>query len=79
MSETLIDYFKMYQKYIPIVISALTVLILGMWNPVLLQKRIAGKPNGMYDPKWLALAALGTGVGSVLLLKEAKKENILNF
>ena len=69
----------MYQKYIPIVVSALTVLILGMWNPVLLQKRISGQPNGQYDPKWLALAALGTGAGTAFIMHKAKKDKYFSF
>jgi hypothetical protein len=69
----------MYQKFLPIIISALTVLILGMWNPSLLQKRVGGKPVGVADPKLLALAALGTGAGSLLLLEASTDKRSFKF
>ena len=68
-----------YNKYLPLVVSALTVLVLGMWNPALLQKRVAGRPSGVSDPKWLALAGLGAGVGSCLLVHQSKKNSYANF
>lgn len=60
-------------------VSALTVLILGMWNPSLIQKKVNGRATGESDPKWLALAALGTGAGSALLLQYSKKQDTLRF
>ena len=74
-SLELVTVIKMhYGKYIPLVVSALTVLLLGMANPRLLQKRSNGTPTGEVDPKWLALAGLGAGVGSCLLLDATKQK-----
>lgn len=69
----------MYHKLVPIAVSALTVLILGMWNPVFMQKKMNGKSLGYSDPIWLALSALVTGSASAILLKKSKTEDLLRF
>lgn len=52
----------MYDLYFPIVISALTVLILGAWNPRGLQTVQNGQPNGNPNYMWLALISLLVGL-----------------
>ena len=69
----------MYNKFIPVVVSALTVLILGMWNPSFLQHKVNGRSLGSPDPKLLAVAALGSGAATALLLKVKKPEKYLKF
>jgi len=53
---------KKYENYLAIVISALTVLILGWWNPTLLQSRTSlNSPSGYPNYLWLSLAVLIVG------------------
>ena len=66
----------MYNKCVPVVAASAAVLVLGMWNPELLQKKQQGQPSGSPDPKWLALAALIVGLGTcagMVALKENGK------
>lgn len=56
----------MYGKLIPLIVSAFTVVVLGMWNPTFLQKKVNGKSTGCTDPIWLAVASLGVGALSGL-------------
>ena len=62
----------MYDQYLPVVISALTVLILGCWNPRALQQVQNGEPNGCPNYMWLALFSLLAGLLSCYLLKGGK-------
>jgi len=62
----------MYDSYIPLVVSALTILILGCWNPRQLQTTLAGQPTGCPNYMWLALFSLLAGLLSAYLLKNGK-------
>ena len=62
----------MYDHYLPVVIAALTVLILGCWNPRALQQVQNGQPNGCPNYMWLALFALLAGLLSCYLMKSGK-------
>ena len=55
-----------YEHYLPIVLAALTVLVLGCWNPRALQVRDQqGKALGHPSYLWLSLFALLVGLLSV--------------
>ena len=58
----------MNDHYLPIVVSALAVLILGCWNPVVLQSMQNGKPSGQPSYMWLSLMALLAGLVSCFLM-----------
>ena len=62
----------MYDHYLPIIIAALTVLILGCWNPEVLQSTHAGKPTGTPSYMWMAAAVLLTGFLACYLMHPAK-------
>lgn len=56
-----------YEHYLPVVLAALTVLILGMWNPKSLQAKSDesvryANQGGAPSYKWLALLALLVGM-----------------
>lgn len=63
----------MTDHYLPLVIAALTVLILGCWNPVSLQARQSGKPSGHPSYMWLSGAALVAGLLSCFLMHPGGK------
>ncbi len=54
-----------YDVYIPVIVTALVVLILGAWNPSGLQMQRGGKPSGYPSYLWLALIALVVGIATV--------------
>jgi len=56
-----------YRRYLPVVIAALTVLILGFWNPKALQAKNHGGRRPSY--LWLSLAALIAGIIVVWFIK----------
>lgn len=62
----------MTDHYIVVVIAALTVLILGCWNPLMLQARQNGQPTGHPSYMWLSFAALVAGLLSCYLMHGAK-------
>ena len=63
-----------YEHYLPVVLSALTVLILGCWNPKSLQIRDAkGAPSGYPSYLWLSLVAFIVGLLAVWLYNQNKK------
>ena len=62
----------MYNKCLPVVVSAATVLALTVLNPELLQKKQNGQSMGYPDGKWLALAALVAGLGTCLVMEQLK-------
>lgn len=53
---------SLYDLCLPVLVSALTVLILGCWNPEHLQVRKHGKANGCPNYLWLALISLLAGL-----------------
>lgn len=57
-----------YDEYLPVIITALVVLVLGCWNPKLLQSQHGGKPSGYPSYMWLSLIALAIGLLTVFLL-----------
>jgi len=69
----------MYGNCVPVAVAALTVLILGKWNPALLQKKINGRATGEVDPLLLAIAAATAGLGTCAVMKMSKKSNALDF
>lgn len=63
----------MTDHYISIVIAALAVLIMGCWNPVMLQAQQNGKPTGHPSYMWLSLIALLAGLLSCYLMHPGGK------
>jgi hypothetical protein len=62
-----------HEHYLPVVLAALTVLILGCWNPKSLQAQESkGKPSGYPSYMWLSLFALLVGVLAVWMYNEKK-------
>jgi len=61
-----------HDHYLPIVIAALVVLVLGCLNPRALQTRQNGQPTGHPSYMWLALIALLVGLASCYALGEMK-------
>lgn len=58
----------MFDNYLPVVIAALSILILGCWNPRELQTVQNGQPTGCPNYMWLALISLLVGLLSVFLM-----------
>lgn len=51
-----------YERYIPVIVAALAVLVLGWLNPLALQTRnYSGKSAGCPSYLWLSLAVLLIG------------------
>ncbi len=73
----MLTLFKMSERqYIPVLVSALAVLLVGYWNP----KALRAKPgpstvavSEVADYKWLALIALVAGAATVMLMPSMKK------
>lgn len=65
-----------YEHYLPVVLAALTVLILGCWNPKALQVRDSqGNPTGSPSYLWLALFALLVGALTVFLIRNKEMKS----
>lgn len=63
----------MHEHYLPVVVAALTVLLLGAWNPPMLQHLDHGKPTGHPSYLWLSvLALLFGGVAVAVFNKTAR-------
>ena len=61
------------EHYLPVVLSALAVLILGCWNPDALQSQDSqGKASGYPNYLWLALFAFLVGVLAVWAYNQKK-------
>jgi hypothetical protein len=58
----------MYDHYLPLILSALSILILGCWNPKPLQAVHHGQPSGHPSYMWLALISLLVGLASCYLM-----------
>lgn len=58
----------MYDHYLPVVLAALTVLILGCWNPRQLQSHQNGVPSGHPSYVWLAVISLIVGLVACYLV-----------
>lgn len=63
----------MDDRYLPIVVAALTVLILGCLNPVVLQSMQGGKSTGHPSYMWLSFAALVSGLLTCFLMHGSGK------
>ena len=61
-----------YEHYLPVVLAALTVLVLGCWNPVMLQSKVGGSASGHPSYMWLALISLLVGVVAVWMYNNKK-------
>ena len=48
--------------YVPLLVAALVVLILGCWNPKIFQKHHHGKPSGQPSYMWIAALSLLAGL-----------------
>lgn len=57
-----------YEQYLPLLLVALTVLLLGCWNPPCLQQKDHGLPNGKPNYVLVALLSFAVGVLGHLLL-----------
>lgn len=54
-----------YEHYLPVILSALTVVLLGCWNPKSLRAKPDEVSKGVPSYKWLALFALLVGMLTV--------------
>lgn len=63
----------MYDHYLPVVVAALVVLILGCWNPKVLQAQRGGVPSGHPSYMMLSLFALLAGLLTCYLMHGSKK------
>lgn len=64
-----------HEHYLPVVLAALTVLLLGCWNPKFLREtkeEQAKHANGAPSYKWLALFALLAGILAVYCYNSGK-------
>lgn len=64
------------EHYLPVVLAALTVLLLGCWNPKALQEskeEQARHASGAPSYKWLALFALLVGMLAVWCYNQDKQ------
>lgn len=62
----------MYDHYLPIILAALAILIVGCWNPRGLQSVHAGQPSGHPSYLWLSLISLIVGLVSCYALQAGK-------
>lgn len=62
----------MYGQYLGTIIAALTVLVLGCWNPQMLQQKKNGQYTGCLNYMWVALLALVVGVLACYLMHSTK-------
>lgn len=69
----------MYDKYLPILISALTILILGCWNPEALQAQKDGVLSGHPSYMMLSLFALLAGLLSAYLMDGGKGKSKIMY
>jgi H+/Cl- antiporter ClcA len=67
-----------YEFFIPVLISGLTVLVLGCLNPKFMQAKISGRHAGYPNYLWLAVAALVAGLLAVYLMYGSLK-NAMSF
>ena len=67
----------MYDQYLPILIAALTILIIGCWNPEALQARKDGMPTGHPSYMMLSLFALLAGLISAYLMQGKKGGKVM--
>lgn len=65
--------------YLPVVVAALVVLILGCWNPRGLQVYKKGVSTGCVSYIWLALFALLGGAVTVLILNNSSMKKSLGM
>ena len=49
-------------KYLPVIVAAIVIVILGCWNPKSLQVHSGGKPTGCPNYLWLSLISLAVGL-----------------
>lgn len=67
------------EHYLPIIVAALVVLILGCWNPRPIQQYRKGTPTGCPSYIWLALFALLFGSLTVLIINNNEMKRALGF
>ena len=64
----------MHEHYLPVVVAALTVLLLGAWNPPMLQKMDkSGHPTGHPSYLWMSLLALLFGGVAVAVFNKSAR------
>jgi hypothetical protein len=70
-----------HNMYLAVILSALTVLVLGCWNPTPLQTVQHGKPTGQPNYMWLALLSLLVGLLTCYLvaMKKGKGKGYLSL
>lgn len=68
-------------EYLPILVSALSVLLVGYWNPKMLRPKptpsTISTGTEHVDFKWLALVALFSGAATVMLMPSMKSYKIV--
>lgn len=58
-----------HKAYIPVLVAALAVLLVGCWNPKTLQSKTPhGIPSGYPSWLWLGVIALVAGSATVMLM-----------
>lgn len=50
-----------YEHYLPVVLAAVVVWLLGVWNPKFIREDKAKRVEGSPSPMWLSLFALVVG------------------
>jgi len=60
----------MYDEYLPVIITALVMLVLACWNPKVLQEQKQGQPQGRPSYVTLSLLSLLAGIFSVFLMRQ---------
>lgn len=63
-----------YELYLPAVLAALTILLLGCWNPKALQAKKGGVATGCPSYMWLALISLLVGLLCTFMCSRAGKK-----
>lgn len=69
----------MHAHYLPIIVAALAILILGCLNPVVLQSTQNGKPSGHPSYLWLSMISLLAGLLTCYLNHPGSKKGKTMF
>jgi hypothetical protein len=64
----------MYDQYLPVLISALTILLIKCWNPEVLQSQKDGRPTGYPSYMMVALVSLLAGLLAAYLMQGSGKK-----
>jgi hypothetical protein len=62
----------MYKRYLPVIVAALAIIIIGCLNPKPLQTVKNDKPTGCPNYIWLAVISMMVGIAVCYLIKMQK-------